>query len=488
MPALVVVDRPEDWPLDVHGVEVVPARRYLTDPEWSGRRGVKVFNLCRHYRYQSVGYYVSLLATARGHRPLPDVSTIQDLRHRSLVRLYSEEVQELVERCLAPLLGDVFTLSIYFGQNVAKRYQRLALALFNLFPAPFLRAEFRRGEDGWELRGLRLITAREIPPQHHAFVVAAAEAYFARRAPRPRRRDVRYDMAILANEEEREPPSKLSTLKRIVRVGRTMDLAIEIISPDDYGRLGEFDALFIRETTAVQHHTYRFASKAAAEGLVVIDDPVSIVRCTNKVFLAEALQRAKLPAPRTVVVHRDNVEEAVAEVGYPCILKQPDSSFSQGVVRLANHDEYLRTVNEYLASSELVIVQEFLPTDFDWRIGTIDGKLLFAARYGMAEKHWQIIRRDARGRVASYGEVEAVSSDDVPPAVLQNALAAAALMGDGFYGVDIKERDGKAYVIEVNDNPNLDHGYEDSILGDELYRRILQVFLERIERRKGIVR
>ena len=60
----------------------------------------------------------------------------------------------------------------------------------------------------------------------------------------------------------------------------------------------EFDALFIRETTLVNHHTYRFARRAASEGLVVIDDPESILKCTNKVFLAELLSRHKMPMPQ----------------------------------------------------------------------------------------------------------------------------------------------------------------------------------------------
>ncbi len=35
-------------------------------------------------------------------------------------------------------------------------------------------------------------------------------------------------------------------------------------------------------------------------------------------------------------------------------------------------------------------------------------------------------------------------------------------MGDGLYGVDLKETSEGVYVIEVYDNPNLDHNCEDS--------------------------
>jgi len=68
--ALLVMNNPRDWPLKMRGVEIVPARAYLAESRFSELRGVRVFNLCRSYRYQSIGYYVSLLAAARGHRPL----------------------------------------------------------------------------------------------------------------------------------------------------------------------------------------------------------------------------------------------------------------------------------------------------------------------------------------------------------------------------------------------------------------------------------
>ena len=38
------------------------------------------------------------------------------------------------------------------------------------------------------------------------------------------------------------------------------------------------------------------------------------------------------------------------------------------------------------------------------------------------------------------------------------------------------------FVIEVNDNPNLDHGWEDSGEKDEVWVRLTQWFLERLDR------
>jgi glutathione synthase/RimK-type ligase-like ATP-grasp enzyme len=61
-------------------------------------------------------------------------------------------------------------------------------------------------------------------------------------------------------------------------------------------------------------------------------------------------------------------------------------------------------------------------------------------------------------------------------------------MGDGLYGVDLKLINKKAYVIEVNDNPNLDAGYEDAVLKEGLYLKIMQSIYNRIEMSRNMAR
>ena len=61
------------------------------------------------------------------------------------------------------------------------------------------------------------------------------------------------------------------------------------------------------------------------------------------------------------------------------------------------------------------------------------------------------------------------------------AIRAANLVGDGLYGVDLKETAEGVFVIEINDNPNIDRGIEDAVLGDALYETVLRSFIRRIE-------
>jgi glutathione synthase/RimK-type ligase-like ATP-grasp enzyme len=63
------------------------------------------------------------------------------------------------------------------------------------------------------------------------------------------------------------------------------------------------------------------------------------------------------------------------------------------------------------------------------------------------------------------------------------ATRAASLVGNGLYGVDLKQTEHGVFVIEINDNPNLDSGVEDKVLKDDLYREILGEFISRIDGR-----
>jgi glutathione synthase/RimK-type ligase-like ATP-grasp enzyme len=480
MQTYIVANDPKDWSLKIPGVQVVDARSYLIGEEFASGRGTIIFNLCRSYRYQSTGYYVSLLAAARGHRPLPSISSIQDMKSLTILRYASEDLEDIIQQSLRPLQSKTFTLSVYFGRNIAKRYDRLSRNLFDLFDAPLLRAVF--AHDGkWQLQKISPIGASDIPDEHVPFVIESAKAYFSRRRFTVRKkRNTRYDIAMLCNPSEEMPPSNDRALAKFEKAARTLGLEPSRLTKEDYGRLAEFDALFIRETTMVNHHTYRFARRAVAEGLVVIDDPDSILKCTNKVYLAELLERHHIPTPKTVIVHRDNVDSVAESIGFPCILKQPDSSFSQGVFKINDREAFARETQRLLERSDLIIAQQFVRTDFDWRVGVLDRHPLYVCRYYMAPNHWQIHKTGSNGE-HQYGRVETLPVPFAPSVIVRTAVRAANLIGDGLYGVDLKQDGRHCLVMEINDNPNLDAGVEDAALKDDLYLAIMQVFLKRIE-------
>ena len=485
MRKIVVVDNPKDWGVTIEDVEVVDVQNYLTGNKYTEIKNARIFNLCRSYKYQSAGYYVSLLAEARGHKAIPSVTTMQDLKTPTIVRAITVELEDLIKKNLSSLRSKTFTLSIYFGQNVASKYEKLSKQLHDLFQAPLLRAHFVK-KDEWVLQSISPIPINEVPEHHWKYLVKFAKAYFSRhRFSGARISRKIYDLAILVDPNEKEPPSNKKAIQHFLDAADALGFYAELITREDYRRLAEFDALFIRETTSVNHHTYKFARKAHADGLVVIDDPVSILRCTNKVYLAELLTKAKVATPKTMIIHRENKKQVEQELGLPCVLKKPDSSFSQGVVKAKDKEGLQEVLDEMLSESELIIGQEFIPTDFDWRIGVLDKQPLYACKYYMAKGHWQIYNWEGK-KQDTEGDVETVPFEQVPFFVLHTALKAANLIGNGLYGVDVKEINGKAYVIEVNDNPSIDAGCEDRILKKELYQSVLKSIKRRIDNNKNI--
>ena len=138
-------------------------------------------------------------------------------------------------------------------------------------------------------------------------------------------------------------------------------------------------------------------------------------------------------------------------------------------------------VNDMLKESELIIAQEFCPSDYDWRIGIIDDKPFFACKYYMAKGHWQIYNWSAKKKNEQDGDADCLPIEKVPKVVLDMALKSARIMGKGLYGIDIKVVNNKPMVIEINDNPNVDFGVEDAFYGDLVYTEILSALKKRLE-------
>ncbi len=179
-----------------------------------------------------------------------------------------------------PIQSDKFTLSIYFGRNMASCYDRLQL--FNLFQASCLAGGVcpRRALGTAAIAGHR--RQRRSRATGRSWFRSLPSIFFR---PPPGCRGERARDTIWPFSPIRPSPSpgvERKALQRFIRAGESLSLAVERIGHDDYARVAEFDALFIRETTAVNHYTYRFSQRAAGEGLVVIDDPDSIVNAPTR--------------------------------------------------------------------------------------------------------------------------------------------------------------------------------------------------------------
>ncbi|MGK9235057.1 RimK family protein [Inquilinus limosus] len=475
---LIVADEPGGLADDLPSQCRVVAPDDLLDGRHLPESGTTVVNLCRDQRPLSFGYYVSLIAEARGYAAIPTAADLADQADDRLLRSRYAPVDRAVAalrrrggRLILPR-----RLFVALGRCHKPHLQDVAEAAYEAFGLPLMTLQIDPGHP----RLLQVVPEPlpDLDPRQRRLLRAALEQLAGTPpTPRPFRRAPR--LAILVNRDDPLPPSKPGTIARLRDVAASMGIETECLGHRDLPRLGGFDALFIRETTALQAPSYIFAETAARTGMPVIDDPVSILRCCNKVFLHERLKAEGVPQPRTLAVRADTLAAAGEALGFPLVLKVPDGACSRGVVRVDTPAELPVAGRRLLRRSRLILAQEYLYTDFDWRIGVLGGRPLFACRYRMVRGHWQIFRHGRDGR-SEEGATEAVPLDAVPPAVLSAALAAAALIGTGLYGVDLKETVRGPVVIEVNDNPNIDVGLEDACLGDALYERLLGYVLERI--------
>jgi glutathione synthase/RimK-type ligase-like ATP-grasp enzyme len=484
---LVVLQKPSDWPAHFPSVPLVGAKEYLTGGAYAEKARLRIINLCRSWRYGSLGYYCSLLAEARGHRVIPTVRTIQDLSRRSLYSLMIRELDEMVQAAVAsrrlPTDTDRLRMMVHLGRSSIPELQELAQQIFESFRAPLLRVDFRCKGD-WRIADIRPLSLKSLDAAQSDTFVDALKGYMSKPWRRPKARpEFRYDLAVLHDPEEPLPPSDGAALGRFIAAARELGMDAELIQKRDYGRIAMYDALFIRVTTAIDHHSFRFSHRAQREGLVVIDDPDSILRCTNKVFLEELLRAHRIPRPRTLILAEGEERRLKETLAYPIILKIPDGSFSRGVFKADDRGELRAICRQLFKDSDLILAQEYMYTTFDWRVGVLDRTPLFVCKYLMSAGHWQIYDHDGSNG-GEGGEFETLAVEAAPAQVVKTALRAANLIGDGLYGVDLKETPDGVYVIEVNDNPSIDADVEDKVLGAQLYRQIMRSFRQRLDRQR----
>jgi glutathione synthase/RimK-type ligase-like ATP-grasp enzyme/gamma-glutamyl:cysteine ligase YbdK (ATP-grasp superfamily) len=363
-------------------------------------------------------------------------------------------------------------------------HQRACAAVYRLWPIPLLSVRFQKDEEGWKVVHVAPTPVNRLSPGERALLVAELEAGRAAGSlSRPKSPDKRAAIAVLYDEQDPFGPSTAETLEKLEKIASRRGVHVKRLSPAEISRLGDYDALFIRTLTGLNLPSFRFAARAEALGMPVIDDTPSIIRCSNKVFLHELLQRNGVPTPKTLVADARSKFEALGRaLGVPFILKLPDGSFSTAVKKVSTKAEYRRVAGPMLERSPLLVAQAYTPTAFDWRVTTLGGKLLFVCKYHMASGHWQIRREGTRG--PRYGKVEAVPRAYAPQDVVRVALKAARLVGSGLYGVDVKDTEHGPVVIEVNDNPNIDTGYDDAADGNAIYEEIVDHFADLVEGRR----
>lgn len=289
-------------------------------------------------------------------------------------------------------------------------------------------------------------------------------------------------LGILYDSNSLYSPSNQQAIDKFCEYSTKYKLNPVILSKDDEINFDEYKGIFIRDTTHISSHTYEWVIKAEYHFKKVIDSTFAIERGCNKIWQVQKFNAFKIDHPKSYIVSYENSLANI--ITYPCIVKIPDSSFSRGVFKCNSEEEYMNILyrfnNEYIWNSGYIkkfVCQEYIESSFDWRIGIFNHKFLYAVKYYMAPDDFKVIKYDRQGNLVE-GNHECVAFENVPPCVLAAAVKCDKLLDESLYGIDIKEVNGKAYVIEINDNPSIDAGVEDEIEGDKIYEEIIRWYVE----------
>jgi glutathione synthase/RimK-type ligase-like ATP-grasp enzyme len=286
-------------------------------------------------------------------------------------------------------------------------------------------------------------------------------------------------LGIFVDRKTLSSAEQLNALIRCRDVAEELGHSAEFLFPVDIRKIPAMDALFIRARTDPLNVTYVASRMAESYGIPVIDDPSSIQICSDKINMYSHLQKNGVRLPRTLFLSKRDltpvrVRDIFDEIGTPLILKEPSTSFSLRVEKVADAGEFMQVARRFIRLSDWIVVQQFVESRFDWRVGTLDGELLYVCKYTIPDATFKI-QASVNGHVV-YCTVESIPENQAPPQVIRLGIEAAKAIGSGLYGVDLKTSNGDCYVIEVNDNPSLEGG--EDVCYPDVYEKIITHLLE----------
>jgi glutathione synthase/RimK-type ligase-like ATP-grasp enzyme len=252
---------------------------------------------------------------------------------------------------------------------------------------------------------------------------------------------------------------------------------------DGISEISKYDAVFIRATTDPLFTAYVVSRTAAELGLKVVDDPESIRICGNKIHLYDLFEKHDIARIPTVFINKDELHhrrfmEVFRTLGKPVVVKAPYTSFSRYVEKVACETSFRDVAKRFLRKSDMLAVQAFMPTAFDWRVGVLNSQVLYVCKYMMPKGRWKHGAKLRGKPTFVWGRTFSLRRENAPAVLKDLALKACSIIGNGLYGVDIKElADGSYVVVEVNDNPSIYEGYEDS-RNKDLYGKIIEFLVD----------
>lgn len=184
-------------------------------------------------------------------------------------------------------------------------------------------------------------------------------------------------------------------------------------------------------------------------GLPVVNTSRAILDARDKMRAIQLMAARGVHVPRTLVVRgAEDVDDAIAEVGLPCVLKLLKGTQGIGVMLAESREGLEATLQAFWSLGHTVLLQQFVAESRgrDVRAFVVGGEVVGAmrreARYGEFRSN---IHRGGVGKPVK-----------LTPAQQGSVLEAARAVGLEVAGVDYLESKDGPLVIEVNASPGFE--------------------------------
>ena len=185
----------------------------------------------------------------------------------------------------------------------------------------------------------------------------------------------------------------------------------------------------------------------------MINTRAAMLTCDNKLTTALLFEKFGLPTPRTAFVsNENNIKTALDKVGgkFPVILKTLTGTQGVGVIKIESYEGLVATLQAMWKLEAEVLIQEFMPSDFDVRTFVVDNKI-FASTKRTHSSY------DFRSNTHRGAEAEPYKLSDEE---MEMVLKAARLSRAYMVGVDHIIFKNKPYLLEINGSPGSGADYE----------------------------
>ncbi|OIO18811.1 MAG: hypothetical protein COY69_02245 [Candidatus Magasanikbacteria bacterium CG_4_10_14_0_8_um_filter_32_14] len=214
--------------------------------------------------------------------------------------------------------------------------------------------------------------------------------------------------------------------------------------------LEQYKVIFSRNVGKKRNLAFILSELCKQKGIFYIDKVHSSINDATKLKQTTLLALNNIPVPKTYftsIYNKKSLEAAKNFIDFPMVIKISKSRKGIGVF-LAKNEMEAKNIMERETSTE-IIIQEFIPNTFDYRI------LVLGETIGcIIKRERKINKKEFRNNVYLGASETFLKHKNVDKLIIKIALKAAKIANIQVAGVDIVvDSNGQPRVFEVNRSP-----------------------------------